>query len=74
MVRCVTRLHKTKWNEVKIKILKSSYKSREHIQKKKHGQYFEISATQVSIVTLTISGDESHKNHTVISLVISVVI
>ena len=37
------------WQQIQIKIFKkSSSKSREYIQKKEHGPYFEISATQAS--------------------------
>ena len=42
-----------------IKILRSSFKSTEHIQKKEHGPFFEILALQASCVTLITPDDES---------------
>ena len=41
--------------------LKSSFKSREHIQKKKQEPYLAVSASQASSVTLAISGDEGQR-------------
>lgn len=41
------------------RILKSSFESREDIQKMINGPYFEISATQASSVTLTMSDEEN---------------
>ena len=45
--------------DVKIKILESSFKSREHFQKKEHGPSFEASATEASLEILTLYGDKS---------------
>ena len=50
----------------KIKILKSFFKSRENIQRREHGPYFEVSAIQASSVTLKISDDEKQRNVTVL--------
>ena len=50
----------------KIKMLKSSFKSREHSQKKEHVPYFEVSATQASSVALTISRSERQGKQTLI--------
>ena len=48
-----------------IKSSETSFKSREHIQKKEHGLYFEVLATQTSSVTLTISGNKKNiEKHT----------
>ena len=44
-----------------IKNLKGPFKSREHIQRKEHGPYFEVSTTQALSVTMTIPGDKSQR-------------
>ena len=44
-------------------ILNSSFKSRDYIQKEKHGQYFEVLAIQASSMTLTLSGDVNKRSY-----------
>lgn len=48
-------------NYFRIKILKGSFKSGEHRKKVENGPYFEVSAFQLSSVTLTIPGDENQR-------------
>lgn len=51
---------------INVKILNSSFESRESVQKRDNGASFEVSAPQASSVTNTISGNESHFKHTLI--------
>ena len=52
---------------VQFKILKSSFKNREQIQKKEHGPYSGVSAIQVSSVTLNDLVMKTREKHNVIS-------
>lgn len=53
---------KVKLCPVKTQITKSSSKSKENFQKKERGQCSEISATNASLIGLTISGGNSQTN------------
>ena len=46
---------------IRVRIFKSSFERRKIIQKKEHGPYLEVLATQASSVTVTVSGDENQR-------------